>query len=160
MMRIACTSDAHGAKEQMDKLVAVMPEIDVFCFMGDVEQDALYLQRALAETRPQVPFYAVAGNNDPAPKLPGTLTLSFGETRALITHGHLFRARLSTMALRAEASRQGCALALFGHTHIPLSKISKGVHLVNPGALRSGRWALVDISEGAGSGMNVSLLVL
>lgn len=146
-MLIACASDVHGAKRQLDRLVAALPVIDAFCFLGDCDRDAQYLSYALTEARPGVPLHVVAGNNDPFSKLPGTELLWFEKTRALITHGHLFHVKMSVSFLVAAAQKHGCSLALFGHTHQPCQKLSKGVTLVNPGALLKGQWALVDIGE-------------
>ena len=142
---IACAGDAHGAKRQMDKLVAALPAIDAFCFLGDMDRDALYLSLALQEARPGVPLHAVAGNNDPFSKLPKTELLWFKDIRALITHGHLYHVKVSTALLRAAVKKNGCALSLFGHTHQPHHKEYDGITLINPGALLKGQWALVDI---------------
>ncbi len=146
-MRIACASDAHGARDYMIRLVDKLPRIGAFCFLGDCDRDATFLQYALAETQPKAQFLAVAGNNDPGSQLPGTIEWTFGETRGLITHGHLFRVKLTLSLLAEYASGRRCAMALFGHTHHHLDTWTNGVHLINPGALTHGRWALVDTEE-------------
>ena len=145
-MLIACAADAHGAKRQMDRLVAALPAIDAFCFLGDTDRDVQYLSLGFQEARPSVPLHAVAGNNDPFSKLAKTELVWFENTRAIITHGHLYHVKLGTASLLAAAKKSGCALALFGHTHQPLYKEYDGVALVNPGALLRGQWALVDIA--------------
>lgn len=146
-MIIACASDAHRAKDQMAKLMAALPKVDAFCFLGDLDEDAMYLEEAIAKEQPGMSFYAVAGNNDPDSDLPRTQLHYFGKTRALLTHGHLFQVNATTGVLVAEAGRYGCKLALFGHTHQPYEEKIHGVQLVNPGALRNGQWALIDIEN-------------
>lgn len=155
-MLIACAGDAHGRKAQMEKLADQLPKVDAFCFLGDCDQDALYLQYALAEKQPEAAFYAVAGNNDPFSKLAGTLELRFENTRALLTHGHLFRVKLTLRPLAERARARGCDVALFGHTHRPYDAYESGVRLVNPGALMDGRWALMETGEP----LAIQLLVL
>lgn len=146
-MIIACAGDAHRAKDQMAKLIVALPKIDVFCFLGDLDVDAAHLKGVIAKEQPGASFHAVAGNNDLCSDLPRTLILQFGKTRALLTHGHLFYVKLSPMALMLEAGKQGCKLALFGHTHQPYVKLSNGVQLINPGALMKGQWALIDTDK-------------
>ena len=146
-MRIACASDAHGATRKIDRLVENMPPIDSFIFLGDCDRDAVYISYALSEIQPQVSFHAVCGNNDPFSKLPGTLLLWLGNTRAFITHGHLFQVKTSLQRLQAETTRHDCSLALFGHTHHPLITQTETCLFVNPGALQNGEWAFLDIGE-------------
>ncbi|MCL1964710.1 MAG: YfcE family phosphodiesterase [Firmicutes bacterium] len=143
-MKIACASDAHRAYAKEEGLIDRLPRVDAFCFLGDMDDDADCLQLLLEKKQPHAPFYAVAGNNDPFSRRPRTLTLCFGELRAMLTHGHLFRTR---QAMAAAAASQGCQLLLYGHSHKPLVELIDGVHVVNPGTLRSGQWALVDVQD-------------
>ncbi|HIQ63103.1 MAG TPA: YfcE family phosphodiesterase [Candidatus Avichristensenella intestinipullorum] len=146
-MLIACAGDAHGAREYTDALVAALPGVEAFCYLGDGEEDALRLQYALAERQPNAAFYAVRGNCDVFSRLPETLEVRFGRTKALVTHGHLFRVKLTCSLLAEAARRRECRLALFGHTHRPACETEGGVCLVNPGALAQGKWALVRVGE-------------
>ncbi len=143
-MLIAVAADAHGMCTRMDALLRALPDVAAFCFLGDMDRDAAYLQYALAESRPRALFLAVAGNNDFGSPLPGTIEWTFEKTRAILTHGHLFRVKLTRAALASYAASRDCRLALFGHTHRPLDEWVDGVRLVNPGALADGRWALVE----------------
>jgi len=143
-MKIACASDAHHAYRNEERLIDILPRVDAFCFLGDVEDDGDCLRLLLSDKQPHALFYAVAGNNDLFSKLPRTMELSFGDVRVLITHGHLFRTR---QAMIDRAKAQGCLLALHGHTHRPIHEVVDGVHVVNPGALKAGQWALIDIDD-------------
>lgn len=147
-MLIAVTSDAHGAQRQMDALLRELPVVDAFCFLGDMEKDAEYLCYGLEEVHPAASFYTVAGNNDPFSRLPRSIELTFGGAKTLITHGHLFRSiRASRATLARGAKADGCALALYGHTHVQCDETLEGVRLINPGALMRGEWALIDIAH-------------
>ena len=139
MYRIVCASDGHNARFAREDLVREMPGCDLFCWLGDVESDALYLRAALAETRPETEFQAVAGNCDPFSSLPGTVRLNAAGVRV----------KLETGMLAEAAAANGCALALFGHTHLPYCRWEGGVLLVNPGALKNREYAVVEI-EGSG----------
>lgn len=149
MYRIVCASDGHNARFAREDFVREMPGCDLFCWLGDVESDALYLRAALAETRPETEFQAVAGNCDPFSSLPGTVRLNAAGVRVMITHGHFFSVKMETGILAEAAAANGCALALFGHTHLPYCRWEGGVLLVNPGALKNREYAVVEI-EGSG----------
>ncbi len=146
-MKIACASDAHGARDSMQRLIRTLPKVDAFCFLGDCDADADFLELLLKDAQPNAAFIAVAGNNDLASQRAGTIEMYFDETRALITHGHLFRVKLSMLPLLYRARERACALVLFGHTHCPCDETSDGVRLVNPGALNRGQWALIETGE-------------
>ena len=47
------------------------------------------------------------------------------------------------------AEELGARAALFGHTHAPFAGYAGGVLLVNPGALKDGRYAVLRIAEDA-----------
>lgn len=143
-MRIACASDAHRAFEKDALLVDSLPRVGALCFLGDVDDDAEVLAPLLAQKQPRALFYAVAGNNDPLSSRAKTLTIDLGGTRAMLTHGHLFRSR---RAMAKAAKEQGCGLVLYGHTHTQSAEVIAGVHVVNPGALRAGQWALLEIGD-------------
>lgn len=143
--RIVCASDGHGARFAREELMRVLPPCDLFCWLGDTENDALFFRAALAQTRPQTRFEAVAGNCDPFSPLPLTVRENAAGLRIFITHGHLFGVKLSPDALAEAAWANGCALALFGHTHAPCRQGLAGVTLFNPGALRDGCWGYAQI---------------
>lgn len=148
-MTIAVASDAHGDRRKMDALLAVLPRVDAFCFLGDMDRDAEYLMYGLAEMQPKADFYAVAGNNDLFSRRPGTLQLQFGGVSVMITHGHLFRGvRTTQQPMALQAGRLGCSVVLYGHTHIQKDQMQGDVRCVNPGALMQGEWALLTAEEG------------
>ena len=145
--RIVCASDGHGARSAREALVCQMPACDLFCYLGDVESDALYFRAALAQVRPAAAFLAVAGNCDPFSALALTVRHQAAGVRLLATHGHLFSVKQTLDLLAQAALDNGCVLALFGHTHIPCCQWQGGVLLFNPGALRQGQWGVVEIGE-------------
>ena len=49
--------------------------------------------------------------------------------------------------LLGRAREVGAALAIFGHTHIQTLEGHEGILLLNPGALRDGAFAIVEIDS-------------
>lgn len=148
-MLIAVASDAHGARRCMDALIDALPTIDAFCFLGDMDRDGQYLDYGVREKQPGAAFYAVAGNNDPFSRMPTLIEQAFGGVKTLLAHGHLYHGiRASRDSLARRAASDGCALALYGHTHNRCDEEIRGVRLINPGALMRGEWALVSIADG------------
>lgn len=150
-MQIVVASDAHGAHRWMDALLEAMPPgVQAFCFLGDMDKDAQYLDYGLRECWPGAAFYAVAGNNDPFSRMPKLVTVSFDGVLCMLAHGHLYRGiREDRRSLAWHARKLGAPLALYGHTHVQREEIIGDVHLVNPGALMQGEWALVTAEAGS-----------
>lgn len=146
-MLIACAADAHRRRPQREALMKRLPALYAFCFLGDCDEDSAWLEAALGAAQPGAAFYTVAGNNDPGSALPRTVEWTAGDRKILMTHGHLFRVKLTHAMLAEYAKERRCDLALFGHTHIPADETEQGIRLVNPGALALGHWALIDLGE-------------
>ena len=152
-MRVAVFSDTHGRTDWMlDAVRRFQP--DVLCHLGDYDRDAVSLLNAF----PSLPLYSVCGNCDYSPIAPPTLTIQLGPVRAFLTHGHLFGVDFSNVhRLVYAAQEQKAQLALFGHTHQPFHEDYGGVKVVNPGTAGKGRsltWALLDIRENGGIGVD------
>ncbi|MDR0896442.1 MAG: metallophosphatase family protein [Oscillospiraceae bacterium] len=144
-MRIALASDVHRHTHYCQALIQALPPVDALCFLGDMDADADLLQSLLRDKQPGAAFVAVVGNNDFCSRRARTIEMHFGNVKALLTHGHLFP---SQGALLRRAAGQGCALVCCGHTHIPRLETKEGITLLNPGALRDGRWALAELDQG------------
>ena len=148
-MKIAVFSDTHGSAARMLRAVGELRP-DAVAHLGDYERDADCLEREY----PEIPLYRVCGNCDMAPRSPQELVAEFGPVRALLCHGHRYAVdwgRLDSLVYAAQEQR--CALALFGHTHVPENTEIGGVRLVNPGTAGSGRrltWALVEVFDNGG----------
>ena len=90
----------------------------------------------------------VAGNCDFFSRDAREIEVKIEGVRMLLTHGDKYgvKAGLSKLSYRAE--ERGCALALFGHTHVPFAGHVGGCLLVNPGALQDGRFAELEVENG------------
>ena len=134
MTRIGVFSDSHGDERSLARLLDMMGRIDAACFLGDIANDAAFLEARLAAMPNRPVFYAVRGNNDFASLLPDSRMAEIGGKRLYLTHGHL-HANLMSLALRAKENEADAAL--FGHTHQPYCDYAYGVLLLNPGSAGS-----------------------
>ena len=128
-MRIIVISDTHGDFETLYETVRRNESADQFIHLGDGENEFYDVQSSFYDK----PFIFIKGNNDWG-NYPQCLVTELGGRKFYMCHGHRFeRARLKEY-LSATAVSNGCSIALFGHTHIPLNETVNGVLLFNPGS--------------------------
>ena len=148
-MRLAVFSDTHGSVQPMLRAVRDSSP-DAVVHLGDYDRDTTYLLREF----PGLKLFRVSGNCDYSPLAPGCLTVSFGQVKTLLTHGHLYHVdygRLDSLVYAAQ--EVGAKLVLFGHTHSPCHEDIGGVKVINPGTAGKGRnltWAWIEIFENGG----------
>ncbi len=142
-MRIIVCSDMHGRDEMLWALQAEYPSVDGFVFLGDGLRD---FERA--SQSPRRFHLAVRGNCDYASDSPLDIIQNFDGVRTLMTHGHMYNAKLTLENLISTARVSGCSLVLYGHTHRQKITEQDGVTLLCPGALSDGRFAILTIVNG------------
>lgn len=142
MFRLGVVSDSHGDRAAFELLCPRLKGVDAIVHLGDGMGDA---KRILERTG--LPLYAVSGNCDLTQDYPAERTEVFSGFKALLTHGNHLKVKHSLLRLTLRAEEVGAGLALFGHTHVPLAEWSRGVLLVNPGALMNGRYAIIEFRE-------------
>ena len=145
MTRCAVISDTHGATfrvEQFSKL-ALNESFDFVIHLGDGVDEARWLARNLP-----MPVKNVAGNCDYSPSTPNALLFDCEGVRIFAVHGHLYPSiRYDLTGLSYAAEENNANLALYGHTYrADVTWISR-VLMVNPGALKDGRYAVVTIED-------------
>lgn len=131
-MRVLIVSDTHGIDTAIIDVRKRIPEnIDVFLHAGDVGGSEQFYRDYL-----HCQCHFAAGNTDWSPSLPETDIFPLLRHRVLLTHGHHYGVEPdgSDDLVRA-ALRNGCDIAVFGHTHIPLITKTAGVLVLNPGSL-------------------------
>src|SRR5690606_26470360 len=79
---------------------------------------------------------------------PEEMMLTIEGTRLLLTHGHRHRVKQGLLALAYRAREAGVQVALYGHTHVPSVERVGDIVLINPGALMSGRYAVLEFRPG------------
>jgi putative phosphoesterase len=142
MFRLGVVSDSHGGRAMVEQLCPLLKDLDAVAHLGDGMGDASRIAELTG-----LPVYSVAGNCDLLPEYPLERTEVFSGVKTLLTHGNLLKVKHSLMRLALRAEEVEAGLALFGHTHAPVAEWSRGVLLVNPGALMNGRYAIIEFRK-------------
>lgn len=132
-MRVLIVSDSHGVNENVRKAIKKAGKIDLMFHLGDVGSDYLEVEHMSG-----VPTYMVAGNNDLYGSMTGLrkqLIISVGTHKVFAVHGHLEGVHFGLNTIRYKALENGCDIAMFGHTHVPLLDEGDDVTILNPGSL-------------------------
>ena len=134
-IKAAVFSDTHGNIEYA--LAAVRGyKPDLIIHLGDHAWDADDIHLEF----PDIPMFRVRGNCDFATSAGDWEVVPLGPVNAFITHGHLYSVRYTTDSLVYAAQEQGCAIAMYGHTHIPDNSELGGVKILNPGTAGCGSY--------------------
>lgn len=148
-MKIVVISDSHG--RMLDVYDAVEHECpDAVIHLGDCYEDACELRHSY----PDLPVYAVLGNNDWGADVPLQSVVTLEGVRIYLTHGHRDGAYFSSPGnVPVHAAEQDCQLALFGHTHIVYHAMHGTVEVLNPGSISLPRrggasYAVLTLNEG------------
>lgn len=141
-MRILVVSDSHGDAYAIRQAINEQPSAKILFFLGDGERDIEF-----AESATNIFVHKVKGNCDFASSLPAYVVDEVDSVRVYTTHGYVERVKYGTSLLRQYAADNKAAIALYGHTHIPDTTYSDGIWLINPGSIRMGEYAVVDITE-------------
>lgn len=140
--RILVVSDSHGNRRSLRTVVERHPDTVAVFHLGDGAVDF----EMVAEDFPALTAYGVCGNCDSALRLiPEEVETMVCGKRVLAVHGHRYGVKSSPLRLLLEARSRGVDLVLFGHTHQPLLHSEEGLILLNPGSVRDGYYAVVDI---------------
>ena len=141
-MKLLVISDSHGRHEALRKILEKEKDCDMIVHLGDGARDMdAFLQYTIGK-----PLYIVRGNCDvDAVDIAPQHTLTAGDIRVLACHGHLFRVEYGLERLYLQGLKENVWLCLFGHTHIQTAQRSGDMLLVNPGAAKDRRYAVVEI---------------
>lgn len=135
-------SDSHGDSYAIRQAVAEQPSARIMFYLGDGERDL-----ELIEGTSNLFIHKVKGNCDFGSSLPAYVIDEVEGQRVYATHGYIERVKYGTSLLRQYAADNKATIALYGHTHIADTTYSDGIWLVNPGSIRMGEYAVVDITS-------------
>lgn len=141
-MRILVFSDSHGITRYMEEAIELHPEADIIAHLGDVSKDTEVIRQIAGDKR----LINVCGNCDFFPDVPPNKLVTLNNVKVLFTHGHLEQVKFGYEMLKEVARNVGATVAVFGHTHCPVTEYDDGLYLLNPGAIRDGRYGVVDIT--------------
>lgn len=145
MHRIAVISDSHWGKARLETFARIAQEeaFDAILHCGDGVSDAKWLAKNLtAEVR------FVAGNCDPRFGCERELRMAYDGVRLMMVHGDLYGVKYDYGTLAYHAEEAGAQVVLFGHTHQPFAGYVGGVLMVNPGSLKDGKFAVLQLERG------------
>lgn len=141
-MRILVFSDSHGTTHNMREAMQLHKNADAVIFLGDGERDFSYLT-GMQEIKNTV---CVSGNCDFYSQLNDNEIFTAGAVKIFCTHGHNEGVKYGTDTLINKALALGARIALYGHTHEPVTDYVDGLHIMNPGSIRSGDYGIIDIT--------------
>lgn len=144
MTRILVFSDSHGRFSAMVDAIERSGCVDAVCYTGDGIDDIEVLASLLPAG---TPVYAVRGNCDFFSETPTTRTVTVAGKRIFLLHGHTLDVAWSRELLLQAARQQQADIVLFGHTHHEETWYEDGIFFLNPGAVKDGKWGVVDISD-------------
>ncbi len=138
MLKICLISDSHGNKDKIEDLL-FNNTFDYIFFMGDGLRDFkdYYLEN----------LKMVSGNCDLFSDEPFTTFVKIQDKKIMITHGHVYKAKLTKMLMANYAKEQNCDIVCYGHTHCQKDESVNGVRLINPGAFKNGEYAILKIEN-------------
>ena len=138
MVRLGLISDSHGGDFWVKRFLelANREKYDAVFFLGDGDSDARWLERHL-----KMPLIWVAGNCDYFSDHQREAFATFERHRIIAVHGDRWDVKYGCERLSYHAEEKGAEIALFGHTHKPFAGYVGATLMINPGALRGGRYA-------------------
>ncbi|MDD6276566.1 MAG: YfcE family phosphodiesterase [Clostridia bacterium] len=142
-MRILVISDSHGGEFKIRQAVSEQPKAKMLIFLGDGLRDLDNFD-SLA---PDMTVLKVRGNCDFYSTEREFIVDEVEGVRLYCTHGYRENVKSTKSILRQTAADNKAHIALYGHTHIPDTTYDDGVWLINPGSIRDGSYAVIDISE-------------
>ncbi len=150
MFRLLVVSDTHGDRRSLQKVIDAQPEAALLVHLGDGASDLTALEEFCS-----IRTLQIAGNCDFASPFPDDAEFRFGGQLFFAAHGHHYGVKHDLYRFSCAARSRGARVALFGHTHQPLSLYDDGLYLVNPGSLGHGStYAILDIDASGGIAVN------
>lgn len=155
-MKILVVSDSHKNFNALKTVVDKNPDADMMIHLGDGEHEF----NDISHMYPQKAMIYVGGNCDFGQHETIHIANACGY-KIFCCHGHTLGVHEGLEALVGTAKKNGCKIALFGHTHLYRTEIIDGVFVMNPGSLDSPRnhnkptFGVIDLSESGEIKMNI-----
>lgn len=125
-MRIGVVADTHGDDFAITEVLKAAGKVDAWIHLGDNFRDGAGFSKNGAEV------YAVAGNCDFFGNTERVICLD--GVRIFACHGHTYGVNGGTARLGYRAEELDCAVALYGHTHVPDIDEGPDMLILNPGS--------------------------
>lgn len=152
-MRILVVSDSHGDEFALRCAMEAQPKARMMIHLGDGERDMDTLIDILGEIK----YVQLRGNGDFGVLSPLSRVEIVEGKRIYCTHGHVERVKYGSYELLQAANSAGAHIALYGHTHEPVTDYRDGLYIMNPGSIRNGDYGVVDITQAGIVCINIKL---
>ena len=140
-MKILVLSDSHRDVWSLRRALEQEPNADLVIHLGDGADDMAQARDLIADR----PVLQVRGNCDWSSTLPTRILTEEGGKRLLLTHGHEQKVKYGKYILQMTALENHADIALYGHTHHQVQDYEDGLYLCNPGSVRGGEYAVLEI---------------
>ena len=158
-MEFLIFSDSHGKRRNMElALSRQVRKPNAIFFSGDGLRD-------IGDRMNGIPVFRVHGNCDWSLGIdadaPEELTVTFGNRRIFLTHGHRLGAKSGVGGLLCAAAERNADIVLYGHTHIPALEtvpagtetacgvLPRAVSLFNAGSIAEGSFGTLTLTDSA-----------
>lgn len=130
MKTLVAVSDSHRNRSALDDLDKIFSDSDYIIHLGDTSDDGGYIRKKYPDKT-----IVLNGNCDLIKLGDDEVVLQVENVKIFACHGHLYSVKYTLSHLAKKAKELGCALALYGHTHMAKVEEECGVKLINPGTL-------------------------
>lgn len=141
-MRILVLSDSHGDTFSLRCAIEQQPTAKVIIHLGDGEND----MQSMGNLNGLADVIQVKGNCDWCSNAPARFVYDISGTKIYCTHGYAENVKYSETQLIEAAKGFNASIALYGHTHTPVTNYVDGLYVVNPGSVRDGSYAVIDLT--------------
>lgn len=141
-MKVLVMSDSHGDSFSAALAVEQQPQAEYVFHLGDGEHD---IDDLIAVYR-RKDFIKVRGNCDFLSDLNVSVLVEIAGKRIFATHGYAQYVKQGLTSLYFAAREKNADIALFGHTHSPMTDIYNGLAVFNPGSVRDGNYGVLEIT--------------
>lgn len=128
MKKVIVLSDTHGNRAAIDKLFPLFGECDFIFHLGDTSSDGQYIRSNFGEK-----VFLLNGNCDFMRLGDDELVYTIEGVKIFACHGDKYGVKRTLYGLAERADEEGCAVALFGHTHSATERKIGNITLFNPG---------------------------
>lgn len=143
-MRIVVISDSHRSMGNLFEIIERHKSTtDLFIFLGDIDDDF----DSVLTIYPMLKYYRVAGNNDWNSLYPLEQFIEAEGKKIFFAHGHTYRVKFGYDDMIKKAKKIKADICLFGHTHTQYTNYDNGLYIMNPGAVCSCQYGMIDITK-------------
>ncbi len=130
-MKILVLSDTHGEIDECNHVLKKVDKIDLIIHLGDYSSDVVNVKKIF-----KLDIINVRGNCDRMDtKTKDEMIVTLKGKKLFLTHGHIYGVKTNLDRIFYRAKELQVDIALFGHSHVPVSITYEDMLLFNPGSI-------------------------